>query len=199
MQGDTVSLQGHQTRHTLHGAYALSANRSTPRPTPNVRLGKPRRSRRGGCHRSSYSGSKAKAHPFRGVDEADNPAASPVASLSRSFITGDTVCMTTPRRISRPDKRIISGFGPRYVQKNPFRAASCGFRHTVTLNPHTGDRSNGGLAPPGVRSCRPGYKPETPNLAVRCRGNPTPEGVGGGQVCGSPVGCPGRRRSRTTN
>ena len=60
VQGDTASLRGHAIRHTLHRAYVLSTNRSTPigrnlasvgvgtGPTPNA--GKPRRSRRGGCH-----------------------------------------------------------------------------------------------------------------------------------------------------
>jgi hypothetical protein len=62
VQGDTASISGCRTRHTLHRAYALSANRSTPTrrnlafvgvvslDTKRAVGGKPRRSGRGGYH-----------------------------------------------------------------------------------------------------------------------------------------------------
>ena len=65
VQGDTASLPGRRTRHTPRGAHVPSTNRSTPMrrnlasvgvgtgPTPSA--GKPRRSRRGGCHTAAVS------------------------------------------------------------------------------------------------------------------------------------------------
>ena len=76
--------------------------------------------------------------------------------------------MTTPRRLSRPVKRIISGDSDHAPSEGiPFRPLAVDSdARTVTLNPHAGDRSNGGLAPPADPSCRQVCKPETPNVGI---------------------------------